>query len=151
MRQRIIRQLFSSACQLTTLALDITRGDEYSELHYCLEPSSDDVPEFHPEELRVCVSLRELTVHLNAAYFLECLVNHVPLLEKLRVHMRDYLYVSSRPDSNVETLIQTDGLWRQKVGVEVLCVSQQQIKIDRSTILDAQTALLRAEDDHLQR
>jgi hypothetical protein len=116
MLQELVCQLFSSECGLTSLRLDIACNDSYVDLHQCLKPcnnlSSD--PIFNQYQTP-CLTLRRLQIHLEYTCFLEHLIEHIPFLEKLHVHFRNSLEFRPRSKIEVETLIQSNGNWSNKV------------------------------------
>jgi hypothetical protein len=117
MFQELIRQLFSDQCRLTSLRLDIIYVDSYADLYPCLK--SRDNLSLYPiinQYQSSCLTLRSLHIHLQYTYFFEHLIEYVPVLEKLYVYFQNSLYIRPRSSSDIETLIQTNGNWFNKVG-----------------------------------
>ncbi|CAF2675635.1 unnamed protein product [Rotaria sp. Silwood2] len=90
--KHFIRQLFSSECQLTSLRLDISEDDSVFEIRECLS-SSDDIysNRIYYQLVTNCITLRHLHVHLIYGYFIEHIIEHVPVLEILSIRFRDVL------------------------------------------------------------
>lgn len=114
MFQKMIRQLFSGECQLNSLRIDIADIDAY--LYECLKlrdelSSSSTINQYQYP----CKTLRNLRIYLKKVYFLEHLIEHVPSLEKLCVYFQDSLNIYPRSKAEIETLIQLNGLWFNKV------------------------------------
>lgn len=110
MFQELICQLFSNECQLISLRLDLSCCYENLNLHHCFKPF-DDISTYSP----YCLTLRYLYIHLDYAYFLEHLVEHVPFLGKLCVSFKNSLNVDSRSSDGHEVLSQSNGSWFNKV------------------------------------
>ncbi|CAF1535451.1 unnamed protein product [Rotaria magnacalcarata] len=112
MSLEFIRQLFSGKCRLISLRIDLVYADfglyQYFKLNHYLSCSIT-------EQYRAsCHILRRLHIHLNYTYFLEYLIEHVPVLEKLNVIFCDSLEVRPRSMSDIENLIETSGNWFNK-------------------------------------
>ena len=74
----LVRQFFSSKCQLTSLRLHIPCDQFLIEIYQCLSWSTDR-----------CQNLRCLHVRLHRKRFLEFLVEHAPNLERLSVYLEE--------------------------------------------------------------
>ncbi|CAF3645157.1 unnamed protein product [Rotaria socialis] len=113
MFQEFIRQLFSGKCRLISLRIDLVYGDfglyQYFKLNHYLSCSIT-------EQYRAsCHTLRRLHIHLNYTYFLEYLIEHLPVPENLNVIFCDSLDVRPRSMLDIENLIKTSGHWFNKV------------------------------------
>ncbi|CAM4905322.1 unnamed protein product [Rotaria socialis] len=122
MFQEFIRQLFSGKCRLISLRIDLVYGDfglyQYFKLNHYLSCSIT-------EQYRAsCHTLRRLHIHLNYTYFLEYLIEHLPVPENLNVIFCDSLDVRPRSMSDIENLIKTSGHWFNKLitlEINIMC------------------------------
>ncbi|CAF1342729.1 unnamed protein product [Rotaria sordida] len=116
MIKKLLCQLFSGQCHLTSLQLDISNEFRNGYIHRCLTSQSYLSSNSIQDELQsYCVTLRRLHIRLNHTCFLENLIEHVPNLEQMSVRFQYSLVFDSLETSNVEKLNQSNENWFNKV------------------------------------
>jgi hypothetical protein len=115
MFKKFIRQLFSDKCQLTSLRLDIANDESFTKIHQCLTLSSYPSNSISNTKQNCCMTLRYLYIRLKYICLLEHLIKHIPNIERLSV-ICSTLNMEPRSESNIETLIKSNGNWFEKVG-----------------------------------
>ncbi|CAF2334673.1 unnamed protein product [Rotaria sp. Silwood2] len=116
MIKKLLCQLFSARCQLTSLRLDIGNEFRYGSIHRCFMSYSHLSSNFTQCQFpSCCMTLRRIYIRLNQTCFLENLIEHVPNLEKLLVDFHSSLNHASSWSSNIEILRQSNGNWFHKV------------------------------------
>lgn len=114
MIQQLLCQIFSDQCQLTSLQLDIT--DSFYNIHHCLNLQFQlPVNMISTKFKSSCVTLRSLHVHLTYSSFLEDLIEYVPNLEHLSIHLVELQHHLRGFDSNTQSSIKSSGDWFNKV------------------------------------
>lgn len=135
MLEELIRKLFSNQSRLISLQLDIAYDDSYGSLHRCLEPhitlASFSIFTRRPS----CLTLRCLYIHIEYTCFLERLIEYVPVLQQLSVCFRHSLRICERSTTDIDTLIQTNGKWFNKV-IEKILADQIMIALSYAVIID---------------
>jgi hypothetical protein len=108
MFKEFLCQIFSDQCQLTSLQLDITKS--FYSIHQCLNSNT-----ISNEYQSCCLTLRCLCIHIDHKCFLEHLIEHIPNLEQLSVHIRNSLIDDDLPGSDTQALVTSNGNWFNKV------------------------------------
>ncbi|CAF1480169.1 unnamed protein product [Adineta steineri] len=117
MFKELIEELFSDKCRLTSLKLDIVCDDYSFHFCQCLKLRDDIHSDLILNSKQIyCPNLRRLHIHINGTFFLENLIQYVPLLEQLIVVSRFSLIYCPRSTSYIKTLIETNGNWFKKVS-----------------------------------
>ncbi len=110
MIKRLLCQLFSGQCHLTSLRLDISNELTDGEIHRCFTSN------FIQYQLPFyCLTLRRLHIRLRYACFLENLLEHVPNIEQMSVQFHLSLKFDLLCRSNIERLEQSNENWFNKV------------------------------------
>ncbi|CAF3966103.1 unnamed protein product [Rotaria sp. Silwood1] len=114
MYRQILCQIFSDRCQLTSLQLDINK---FYSIHQCLMTTQSHLPlnTVLDGYKSYCVTLRDLYIRLDYTCFLEDLIEYVPNLEQLSVHLENLKRDDESYDENIQSPILTDGNWFNKV------------------------------------
>ncbi|CAF2651357.1 unnamed protein product [Rotaria sp. Silwood2] len=110
MMKKLICQLFSSQCHLTSLRLDISHWFIHDDIHQCL--TSDSIQYKHQS---FCLTLRRLYLRLRYTRFLEDLIEHVPNLEQISVQFDISLKFDLLWKSNIEIMKQSNENWFNKL------------------------------------
>lgn len=120
MLEELIRKLFSNQSRLISLQLDIACDDFAGSLHRCLEPHITLASFSMFTRRPSCLTLRRLYIHIKYTYFLEHLIEYVPVLQQLSVCIHHSFKIFQRSTTDIDTLIQTNGKWFNKVIEKIL-------------------------------
>ncbi|CAF3172846.1 unnamed protein product [Rotaria sp. Silwood2] len=117
MFKQLIREIFSEKCQLTHLRLDISNDNSPINIHQCLTSSYIPLSSSIPDQIQSrCLTLRYLYICLKFTCFLEHLMEYIPNIERLSVTFKQLMYFEPRSESDIETLIKSNGNWFEKVS-----------------------------------
>ncbi|CAF4703514.1 unnamed protein product, partial [Rotaria sp. Silwood2] len=116
MCKQIMRQLFSSKCQLTCLRLDITNDSSDYRIHQTFSPYYNIyLSEFDNQLNTNCMTLRCLHIKIVFGYFIEYVIEHVPALEILSVTFKYSLVREFLHQRRMIQFVPTISNWNDKV------------------------------------
>jgi hypothetical protein len=107
---KIVCQMFSGLCQLTSLELDISIRNSYYDIDQYLKSHT-----ISNELQSYCITLRRLNIRLEYRCFLEYIIERVPNLEQLSVLFQYSLWSYNGFNSNIQQTIPSNENWFNKV------------------------------------
>ncbi|CAF3182013.1 unnamed protein product [Rotaria sp. Silwood2] len=126
MFKEFLRTLFSDKCRLISLEVDISNDDSAVDIHGCFSLSSISI---NNVVVTHCMTLRYLHIHLIYGYFLEHIIEHVPILETLSVIFKDSLMKESSYKPKMKRFASTILNWYEKMP-KLKCFSLKSVILD---------------------
>ncbi|CAF2872673.1 unnamed protein product [Rotaria sp. Silwood2] len=116
MCKQIIRQLFSSKCQLTCLRLNMINDSSDYRIHESFSPYYDIYSSEIDNQLNTnCMTLRYLYIKIVFGYFIEYVIEHVPALEILSITFKYSLIREFLHQMRMIQFVPTISNWNDKV------------------------------------